>query len=99
MFSANADIHRGGRHVAEGSIALFWLSAGLLPVHSDEQTFAVSDGMSQTGQFRTHAPHQGEPYSMTSSARASSDEVTDRDLPAASDSNERRLVIARQQFV
>jgi hypothetical protein len=35
---------------------------------------------------------------MTSSARASSDEVTDRDLPAASDSNE-YLVIARQQFV
>jgi len=32
-----------------------------IPVHPDEQTFSMSVGMSQRGQFRTHAPQQIRP--------------------------------------
>jgi hypothetical protein len=40
-----------------------------LPVYPDEKTFRLFVGMSQTCQFRTHAPHQKMVWSITSSAK------------------------------
>jgi hypothetical protein len=44
-----------------------------LPVYPDDRTCSVSAATSQKCHFRTHASQQSKPYSITSSARASTD--------------------------
>jgi hypothetical protein len=58
IFEPAPRLRQHRRKVGFGSFTSFWLSTEYFRSTPMKQTFSVSDGMSQTGQERTHALQQ-----------------------------------------